>query len=67
VAGPSDMIDDGLNGFLVPLFDNNHFETKLAILMADETLREQFGSNGKESIKRFSREKICEAFYRFIL
>jgi len=67
VAGPSEMISDGYNGFLIPLFDKTLFESKLAVLMNDQTLREMLGSNGQLSIKKFSRDKICEDFYNFIL
>jgi glycosyltransferase involved in cell wall biosynthesis len=42
------------------------FEAKLAQLMEDENLREKFGSNARESIKKFSNEGICQAFYDFI-
>jgi GalNAc-alpha-(1->4)-GalNAc-alpha-(1->3)-diNAcBac-PP-undecaprenol alpha-1,4-N-acetyl-D-galactosaminyltransferase len=67
IAGPSEMIIDGKNGFLVPLFDNSQFEEKLAKLMDDEGLRETLGYNARESIKKFSSEKVCETFYKFIL
>ena len=66
-AGPSEMIADGSNGFLIPLFDLAAFESKLSLLMADKELREKLGSNARESIRRFSREHICESFYKFIL
>lgn len=67
VAGPSEIITDGHDGFLIPLFDSLQFEAKLAILMEDEDLRDRFGSNASSSIKKFSSEKICEAFDKFIL
>jgi GalNAc-alpha-(1->4)-GalNAc-alpha-(1->3)-diNAcBac-PP-undecaprenol alpha-1,4-N-acetyl-D-galactosaminyltransferase len=67
VAGPSEMIIDGHNGFLIPLFDYTLFQSKLAQLMADENFRKKLGSNARESIKKFSRENICEAFYKFIV
>lgn len=67
VAGPSEMITDGHDGYLVPLYDYLQFESKLAQLMMNENLREKLGSNARESIKKFSREQICEAFYSFII
>lgn len=67
VAGPSEMIIDGHNGFLVPLFDTRMFELKLKQLMEDEELRKRLGANGRESVKRFSKEMICEGFYEFII
>jgi glycosyltransferase involved in cell wall biosynthesis len=67
VAGPSEMITDGYDGFLVPLYNYGQFEERLARLMEDEGLREKIGINARESIQRFSGEKICEAFYEFIM
>jgi len=67
VAGPSEMITDGYNGFLVPLFDFGQFEDRLVTLMSDETLRKKLGFNAMESIKKFSSEKICKDFHDFIL
>ena len=54
VAGPSEMITDGYNGFLVPLFNFSQFEERLATLMNDETLREKLGCNARDSIRKFS-------------
>ncbi|OQB57881.1 MAG: GalNAc-alpha-(1-_4)-GalNAc-alpha-(1-_3)-diNAcBac-PP-undecaprenol alpha-1,4-N-acetyl-D-galactosaminyltransferase [Bacteroidetes bacterium ADurb.Bin145] len=67
IAGPSEMITDGYNGFLVPLFDFKQFEERLVALMNDESLRSRLGSNAKESIKKYSSETICKAFYKFVL
>lgn len=67
LAGPSEMIRDGWNGFLVPLFDKTCFEEKLATLMSDQNLREQMGERARESIMNFSQERVSEAFYQFIL
>jgi GalNAc-alpha-(1->4)-GalNAc-alpha-(1->3)-diNAcBac-PP-undecaprenol alpha-1,4-N-acetyl-D-galactosaminyltransferase len=67
VAGPEDMIKDDANGFLIPLFDYELFQSKLEILMDNASKREQFGSNARESIKKFSVNIIGEQFYNFIL
>jgi GalNAc-alpha-(1->4)-GalNAc-alpha-(1->3)-diNAcBac-PP-undecaprenol alpha-1,4-N-acetyl-D-galactosaminyltransferase len=67
VAGPSEMIKDGYNGFLIPLFDNSKFVSKLSILMENEAMRNELGSKARESIKQFSSDNICEKFYKFIL
>lgn len=66
VAGPSEMIKDGENGFLIPLFDDKQFVEKLQILMDDPLLRSRMGKNAMESIREFSKEKICESFFNFI-
>lgn len=67
VAGPSEMIRDNHNGFLVPLFDYKHFSEKLELLMKDEDLRNTFGSNAKEDIMLFSISRIGEQYLQFIL
>lgn len=67
VAGPAEMIRDGANGFLAPLFDESSFEAKLERLIHDETLRFELGARARESIKDFSKEKITEEFFQFIL
>jgi len=66
VAGPSEMITDGKDGYLVPLFDYKTFGEKLLTLMNDPVLREQFGKEAKSSIDRFSVERIGEQYYSFI-
>jgi len=67
VAGPSEMIVDNENGFLIPLFDCDLFQQKLSLLMNDETLREKMGSDAKEGIKNFDVDHIGDQFYNFIL
>lgn len=47
-AGPSDLINDGENGFLVPLNDESMFVEKLSVLIQNEKLRKQFGEKAKE-------------------
>ena len=66
VAGPSEMIQDGYNGFLIPLYNYELFEAGMAQLMDSEELRRNMGIHGKESIKKFSSEIICDSFYNFV-
>jgi len=65
-AGPSDLIDNGKNGFLVPLFDYALFKQKLETLMVNEDLIDSMGQTGKQSIKRFSIEAVGNSFENFI-
>jgi GalNAc-alpha-(1->4)-GalNAc-alpha-(1->3)-diNAcBac-PP-undecaprenol alpha-1,4-N-acetyl-D-galactosaminyltransferase len=66
IAGPSEMITDGINGFLVPLFNRQEFEIKLKLLMEDSLLRERLGAEAYKSIQRFNKEVICDMFYNFV-
>ena len=66
IAGPSDIIDDGINGFLIPLGDHEMYKKKLSQLMSDEGLRFSFGRAAKEKMKQFEIGKIAERFHSFI-
>jgi glycosyltransferase involved in cell wall biosynthesis len=66
VAGPSDLIIDNHNGFLIPLSDYNLFFEKLRLLMECPELRDKFSTNAKEFVKEFSIDNIGEKYYNFI-
>ncbi|MBO4620701.1 MAG: glycosyltransferase [Victivallales bacterium] len=66
VAGPSEMISDGVNGYLVPVFDDALFQRRLLELMDSPERREQFGRRAREDIRAFGVERIVEKFYQFI-
>jgi len=67
VAGPSEMIRDGRNGYLIPLFDYGQFSEKLELLMNDDNLRAGMGFKASEDIKEFAVDKIGEKYLEFIL
>lgn len=67
VAGPSDLIDSGETGFLIPLHNQPIFETRLKELMSNPCLRAELGAAGKEKIQEFSVELIGRRFEEEIL
>jgi GalNAc-alpha-(1->4)-GalNAc-alpha-(1->3)-diNAcBac-PP-undecaprenol alpha-1,4-N-acetyl-D-galactosaminyltransferase len=67
IAGPSEMITDGRDGFLVPLNDYDLFQARLEQLMEDPELCEKMGASASESIKRFSIENAGSLFCNVIL
>lgn len=66
IAGPSDIIDDEVNGFLIPLGNESLYKEKLKLLMNNSELREKFGSAAKEKMKMFEASVIADKFYQFI-
>jgi len=66
VAGPSEMIDDGENGFLIPLFDKEMFKSRLNSLMSSEGLMHKYGENAKSKINLFSINSIGKHFHNVI-
>ena len=67
VAGPSDMISDGENGYLVTVLNTKRFKQKLEHLMNSEQLRKEFGKKSDLKIQEFTEEKIIEKYHRFIM
>lgn len=57
--GPSDIIDDGVDGFLVANGDVDLLAQKLVLLIEDDALRTKMGNNAKVTVKRFLPETIC--------
>lgn len=59
--GCKDAVDDGVNGFLVPVRDSEALAQKLRILIEDKALRIKMGRASREKAEReFSLEKVIE-------
>lgn len=56
--GPSEIITDGKDGFLVDCYDVEAFADKLCLLIENESLRKQMGQNAILSSQRFTKDKI---------
>jgi glycosyltransferase involved in cell wall biosynthesis len=58
-SGPSELISDDKNGFLIPVGNQNVLETKMRLLMSDENLRTKFSTNALKSTVGFEAEHIA--------
>jgi glycosyltransferase involved in cell wall biosynthesis len=56
--GPSDIVKNGEDGFLVPLGDIDTLANKILFLIENKEERIRMGRNAKENVKRFSPENI---------
>ena len=56
--GPSDIITDGANGFLIKTGDTRCFAEKVGILIRDKNMRANFGANGTIYSKRYESNQI---------
>lgn len=56
--GPSDIIEHGRNGLLVPPENVAALSAALDRLMGDKNLRDQLGAAAREDIQRFAPDKI---------
>lgn len=66
IAGPSDMIEDGINGYLIPLFDKECFVNRLSGLMHDSSALAVMGNNAKSRMSQFEVGYITEIIYKTI-
>ncbi|MNK67247.1 putative poly(glycerol-phosphate) alpha-glucosyltransferase [compost metagenome] len=64
-CGPSDIINDCSDGFLVPLQNQEIFIDKAKILLSDEQMRLRMGEKAIINARLFSIEKIAEKWDEF--
>ena len=63
--GPSEIITDGTDGFLINCYDVEAFADKLCLLMENEVLRKEMGQNAILSAQRFTKDKIIPQWNSF--
>lgn len=67
VGGTSEIIEDGKSGFLVPLGDIQILKEKLCQLIKDQQLREVFGRNAQQFVKKnFDWDEITDKWVKEI-
>lgn len=60
-VGCKDVVDDGVNGFLIPVKDSEALAQKLRILIDDKELRVRMGKASREKAeKEFGIDKVVE-------
>jgi glycosyltransferase involved in cell wall biosynthesis len=64
--GPAEIIDDNVNGFLIPPGDIEKFANKLSILMKSEELRKSFSEKSQKDLYRFNRDNIINKWVNLI-
>ena len=68
--GPVEVIEDGVNGLLVPKKDVAALTEALELLMGDPGLRAKLADGGRETARRFTPEKVaarCEELFEGLL
>lgn len=61
-TGPEEIIEDGVNGYLIPPFDCDAMAEKIELLIEDEKLRKQFAANACSNIEKFQMEHIIKSW-----
>lgn len=62
VTGPNEIIQDGINGYLVKAYDCMEMAQKLEQLMEDSALRKQFSEHARDNMDKFQMESILRSW-----
>ena len=65
-SGPSELINDGVNGFLIPIEDQDLLEQKLQALMENDMLRNELGQQAMLNTDRFDVDQIASEWEELI-
>lgn len=59
-CGPSDIINDGIDGYLIPEGNNELFIKRTVELLSNKSKRIEFGLLARKNMQRFSEESVME-------
>ena len=65
-GGPRMLIEDGINGLLVPINDTEEMTKALDSLLSNPCKASEMGSNAKDMSLRYSTDKVFEQWRRYI-
>ncbi|MBR4960859.1 MAG: glycosyltransferase family 4 protein [Clostridia bacterium] len=65
-TGPSDIVRDGVNGYLVPSGDTDTMAEKICRLIEDSALRKQFSDAAVLDLDKFDEGRIVELWEQLI-
>lgn len=65
-TGPADIIQDGLNGYLIKPFDIEDMAGKISQLMEDEKKLDEMGKRALQDLEPFYLEKVIKEWERLI-
>lgn len=64
--GPAELIQDGKNGFLVPVHDVDAIADRVCKLLEDDALSKQFGENAKSIREKNCPEQVGKQFLDYV-
>ena len=54
-TGPSEIVEDGINGFLIDCYDTGQMSEKLLELMKNDDLRQSFSEHAQDNMDKFDK------------
>ena len=59
-TGPSDIIEDGINGELIPTYDVKRMAERLLLLLTDEKKLDDYSNNSGINLYKFSKDTVLK-------
>ena len=59
-TGPSEIVDHGLNGILVPAYDVDQLGREICALIEDRERRISMAAHSQDDLEKFSKEKLLQ-------
>jgi len=65
-GGPKDLVEDGVNGVLIPVGDVDSCAKVIAKCFTDKQMADKLGKNALNVRKKFSKELVCKKWLEYI-
>lgn len=65
-TGPNEIVEDGVNGYLIDCYDTDKMSERLLKLMEDSNLRSSFANHAKDNMDKFDKDKIIQQWIDLI-
>lgn len=66
MTGPSDIIRDGVNGYLVEINNSEEMKKKLDLLISNESLRKSFSEQSQTDLEKYDFEHVIKRWYEVL-
>ena len=65
-TGPNEIVEDGVNGYLVDCYDTDKMSARIFELMEDSNLRSSFSNHAMDNMDKFDKDKIFKQWIELI-
>jgi len=65
-TGPSEIVENGINGYLIDCYDIDEMSKRLLELMNDKEIRNRFSSHAKDNMDKFDKNMILNQWIELI-
>lgn len=65
-SGPSDLIQEGISGYLIPPFDINKMAEKICHLIEHPELRKSFSDHAQNNINKFFKDNVIRQWINLL-